>query len=309
MSKPRNDRLQRRQKEPHADNGTPKQPGPTQDTPYEVGYRKPPGRTRFAKGQSGNPHGRPRKSKPRETRLSDAPSDRYFEQEAYRVIPLQENGKSIELPISQAVLRSLAMSAIKGNRLAQKYWIEKLERMEDDGLKRKVERYVRLEALKYQGKKILAEHERQNLPPPELFPHPDDIVLKPETGEAFVHGPETKEELPRYEGAIATRNYYLLLSAHAEKIGRGPKLKHGDKEVCAWGVFAHLIDSKLPRSLRWPPWGAASDMFGYHSLSRRERERRIENERSRLDEFYPEPLDPELEEEIAEILRKKKMTD
>ncbi|MGD0275716.1 MAG: DUF5681 domain-containing protein [Syntrophales bacterium] len=26
---------------------------------YEVGFRKPPKQTRFAKGQSGNPHGRP----------------------------------------------------------------------------------------------------------------------------------------------------------------------------------------------------------------------------------------------------------
>ena len=48
---------------------------------YDVGYGKPPKQTRFAKGQSGNPRGRPRKPKPEPLRLSDAPSDGFLEQE------------------------------------------------------------------------------------------------------------------------------------------------------------------------------------------------------------------------------------
>ena len=32
------------------------------DKPYEVGYGKPPRHTRFVKGRSGNPRGRPRKA-------------------------------------------------------------------------------------------------------------------------------------------------------------------------------------------------------------------------------------------------------
>ena len=38
---------------------------------YEVGYGKPPRHTRFAKGQSGNPRGRPRGAKSFNTLLSD----------------------------------------------------------------------------------------------------------------------------------------------------------------------------------------------------------------------------------------------
>ena len=84
------------------------------DEGYSVGYGKPPKHTRFVKGKSGNPRGRPRKPKPQPPRLSDALFDEYFEKEAYRSVALRENGQPIELPAAQAVLRALTTDAIKG---------------------------------------------------------------------------------------------------------------------------------------------------------------------------------------------------
>lgn len=85
---------------------------------YNVGYGKPPKRTQFAKGKSGNPRGRPKKKDKRPIRLADAVSEKFLEKEAYRRVTLRENGQAIELPVTQAVMRSMATSAIKGNRLS-----------------------------------------------------------------------------------------------------------------------------------------------------------------------------------------------
>ncbi len=44
---------------------------PEEERDYEVGYRKPPGHTRFTKGRSGNPDGRSPGAKNLKTLLSE----------------------------------------------------------------------------------------------------------------------------------------------------------------------------------------------------------------------------------------------
>ena len=66
---------------------------------YEVGYKKPPVHTRFQKGQSGNPRGRPRGSKNLSTLLIEALD---------KLVVVTENGKrrkiaKRELGIAQLV--------------------------------------------------------------------------------------------------------------------------------------------------------------------------------------------------------------
>ena len=43
---------------------------------YQVGYGKPPRHTRFKRGQSGNPRGRPREAKNLPTLLTEALNER-----------------------------------------------------------------------------------------------------------------------------------------------------------------------------------------------------------------------------------------
>ena len=74
----------------------------------EVGYGKPPSRTRFRKGISGNPGGRPRGiTAGRATALAI--------KEAYRPVTVREGDKVITMPAIQAVLRSQIALAAKGN--------------------------------------------------------------------------------------------------------------------------------------------------------------------------------------------------
>jgi len=127
---------------------------------YEVGYGKPPKRTQFAKGKSGNPRGRPKKKDKRPIRFSDAMSERFLEEEAYRTVTLRENGQPIELPVTQAVMRSMATSAIKGNRLSQKYFLEWLSNVEGVHYQAKLDRYMRLQELKRDSEELIERHKQ-----------------------------------------------------------------------------------------------------------------------------------------------------
>lgn len=78
---------------------------------YEIGYGKPPRHTRFRKGQSGNPRGRPKGSRNFATELDEilnAP------------VPVTENGRKTQVSTRMAVLLRLREKALKGDPRAIK---------------------------------------------------------------------------------------------------------------------------------------------------------------------------------------------
>jgi hypothetical protein len=41
---------------------------------------------------------------------------------------------------------------------------------------------------------IFARHERDGLPPSQIYPHPDDVIIDQSTGEVTIDGPMSKEQ-------------------------------------------------------------------------------------------------------------------
>ena len=71
---------------------------PDEEGDHEVGYRKPPRHTRFTKGQSGNPRGRPPGAKNLKTLLSDALNE---------FVIISENGGRRKITKREAIVTQL----------------------------------------------------------------------------------------------------------------------------------------------------------------------------------------------------------
>jgi hypothetical protein len=73
---------------------------------YEVGYGKPPRHTQFAKGQSGNPRGRPAGAKNLKTLLNEALNE---------LVIVAENGGRRKITKRRAIVTQLVNQSAKAN--------------------------------------------------------------------------------------------------------------------------------------------------------------------------------------------------
>ena len=89
----------------------------------KVGPGRPPKSTRFRKGLSGNPSGRPRKERP-------ANPDSAFDVVIDRTLTITQNGKSREVTIEEALWHKTYQNAIAGDRSAQREVLKMIAKRE-----------------------------------------------------------------------------------------------------------------------------------------------------------------------------------
>ena len=91
------------------------------DGNYEVGYGKPPQRTRFKKGQSGNPKGRPRGSRNATTILNEALQER---------VVVTTNGRQRSATKLEVIFTQLVNKAAQGDHRATQLLLNQMPSLE-----------------------------------------------------------------------------------------------------------------------------------------------------------------------------------
>ena len=179
---------------------------PSRSVNYEVGYGKPPVATRFKPGQSGNPRGRRKGAgKKAVPALNDERLKTLILEEAYRTISINDQNGQLDIPMAQAVVRSLAVNAAKGNPRAQRLFTQLLSSVERDNKRLHDEWLNTAIDYKIEWERELERRARLGIQAPSPVPHPDDIVIDVQTGSVRVTGPMTKEEKVRWDEALEHR--------------------------------------------------------------------------------------------------------
>lgn len=229
-----------------------------------VGYKRPPVETRFKKGQSGNPKGRPKSTVPTGASLADD----LILREAERLITVREGDRTRETTTIEAILRAQTKSAAGGNAYAQKHIIERYDRAARAKQADVAEFIAKAEGYIERCRSEIAEAEACGAPPPRLLPHPDDIVIDRETGVRIL-GPIDEDEAAKVEETCRMRDALLMQEALDHRLADEVRAMNPSYEPGLSLVFAQLLDRCVPPRMRLSDGEMLRRMERYEGTSKR----------------------------------------
>ena len=258
---------------------------------YGTGYGRPPQHTRFRKGQSGNPKGRPRVDKASGFGSAYALTLK----EAERRITVREGDKVNQISTIEAVHRAQSAAALKGNAYAQKHVIENYQRAEQARRREVQETCETWEWYVQREREAHAHAVRNGLPAPITLPHPDDVVIDSERGVSFI-GPFDEASAERLRATLAVRDVLIVQDALQQREDKAPP---GHEDATAL-VCAMRLDQSVPQRYRLSEQDWVLRLTKLRGVTKRELRRRLTRDWAALGvEWRPESRLPALSDFVS----------
>ncbi len=204
------------------------------DQDEKVGYKSPPTHTRFKPGQSGNPKGRPKNVRSTASRRPDDLPEvtdvmlRQLEQ----IISVRDGDRLIEISVLEATIRAQQAAALKGSVRAQQQIIESARRAKDEEAAWLEQHHAFWTSFQVMQREELDKQIAAGEKDPQVYPHPDDIVLKRGKRVRIV-GPLDEEHAKHFTESQHLRDLMLM---HYELDNRSARIP-ADEDAIA------LLDS------------------------------------------------------------------
>eukprot|EP01035_Chromulina_nebulosa_P001006 gene1006-1364_t len=181
--------------------------------------------------------GRPRKKRqpqrplPNEVRIAER-----MLAESRRPVKIRENGKVEEIPMIDAVMRSVGAKAVQGDPRAGAAYIQLTDRAEATIIKEWNAVVDGVMEYKAGWREEFEACDRRRVPRPEPVPHPDEITIDHAAMEIRYNGPTSEDQARRWEEQCkdARKTRRDIREMQAELRGVEPDLRAFYEEEIAW---------------------------------------------------------------------------
>jgi hypothetical protein len=147
----------------------------------------------------------------------------------------------------QAVLRSVTLSAAKGNQRAQRLLLDTVGEIERERRRDRLKLFEEAVTYKVEAERVMAmAAARWHLPAPVLVPHPNHLIIDPITGSVNLRGPLTSEEKVEWDELTSMKAKFTKQLTELEAERRtAPRSRSLKKRIEAFRSAIARFDTAL----------------------------------------------------------------